>query len=525
MQEETAVETSIDPASDLVRKKNWQRRLFVVIASAILTFGACTFLGIPFGSAEQVILTLSSITMVTLLLLVRPSKLRFRISSLLVLTAVVAILIRSIQTGSAELLVLTVLPITMIAFLLRFLRSTGRFRFASLLLLAVFSAILFRMILQPSIRRLVQKAAIEEVTRNGGAVSTYDRKHQYVPDANGWVQTETGFMYPALFKHIENNFLSTLEVYELAIPSSLANKNILKALQTSDNCPIEVLLDGAGNSTGFRDAIKTRSDFPLERQMNPPWAGRRRLWPFVNVIDALNENDILFLNGLVSKGNVSELPVIKLGENCRFEPKLLESLENGFEIILSGNNTPFTKRVLGLEKLKRVSFEDNFIVNTALRTISERKLPLDSLSFYESNFDTESWQLLCDMTNCQSIRFSEMPYHLWRNPTQAFQKLGQNKSIKELTVYLNGGQNVRATSIDKAAVTSMIKIDGLKRLELHCDTDYDVEMIAAIEKSTLEDIWLDLKLNELEEIPKEPWMDRLKSLKIGRRQIVAPKSE
>ena len=522
MPEETVVETRIDPASHLARKRNWQRQLFVVISSAITTLGACAFLGLPFGSAEQLTLTVSSIAMVTLLLLVRPSKLRFRISNLLFLTAVVAILIRSIQTASAELLVLTVLPIMMIAFLLRVLRSTGRFRFASLILLTVFSAIVFRVILQPSIWRLVQKAAIEHVTQNGGAVSTYDHKHQYVPDANGWVQTDTGFMYPALFKHIENNFLSSLEVYELAIPSSLANKNMLQALQTSDNCPIEVLLDGAGNSKGLREAIKTRSDFPLERQRNSPW---RRLWPLVNVIDTLNENDILFLNGLASNGKVSELPIIKFDANCRFEPKLLEGVAHGFELILSGNNTSLTRRVLGLEKLKRVSFEDNVIVKTALRIISERKSPIDSLSFYECDFDAESWQLLCDMTNCHSIRLAEVPHCLWRNPTQAFQKLGQNKSIKELIVFMDGSQNVQATSIDKSAVISMIKIDGLKRLELHCDTNYDAEMIAAIEQSTLEDIWLDLTLNELENIPTEPWMDRLKSLKIGRRQIVAPKSE
>jgi cell division protein FtsW (lipid II flippase) len=82
MTEETAIETSIEPSSHLAGKKIWQRRLFVVIASAILTLGACTFLGMQFGSAEQVILTLMSLSVIALLMRVFRSKGRFRFASL-----------------------------------------------------------------------------------------------------------------------------------------------------------------------------------------------------------------------------------------------------------------------------------------------------------------------------------------------------------------------------------------------------------------------------------------------------------
>jgi flagellar biosynthesis protein FlhB len=113
---ETVIETSTRPASNQNRKTIWQRRLFVVIVSAVLTLSACSFLGLQFGSAEQVTLTLMSLSL--------------------------------------------------IALLLRVFRSKGRFRFASLLLLTAFSAIVFRVVLQPLKRRSDQNAAIELVNRS-----------------------------------------------------------------------------------------------------------------------------------------------------------------------------------------------------------------------------------------------------------------------------------------------------------------------------------------------------------------------
>jgi len=133
--DEIAIQSSEDPASILARKKMWTRRLFVVIAAAVLTVGACAFLGMQFGSAEQVILTL--------------------------------------------------LSISIIALLLRVFRSKGRFRFASLLLLTAFSAIVFRVILQPLKRRSDQSAAIELLKRYFGSLANPERCSD--KSASGWV--------------------------------------------------------------------------------------------------------------------------------------------------------------------------------------------------------------------------------------------------------------------------------------------------------------------------------------------------
>jgi hypothetical protein len=100
-------------------------------------------------------------------------------------------------------------------------------------------------------------------------------------------------------------------------------------------------------------------------------------------------------------------------------------------------------------------------------------------------------------------------------PPEVLQQLGQNKSIQELILNLRGNQKAAA------AIIPIIKIDGLKRLELHCDARCEAEMIAAIEHSTLEDVWLEMDLDIA--VQKEPWMDRVKSLMIGNQQIVAPK--
>lgn len=462
MTEETAIETSVDPASLLARKKIWQRRLFVVIAAAILTLGACTFLGMQFGSAEQVILTL--------------------------------------------------LSLFLIALILRVFRSKGRFRFASLLLLTAFSAIVFRVVLQPLKRRSDQNAAIELVNRKGGSVSTYSNADRYPSNANGWVQTKSGYMYPALLQHLENKFLNPVDVYGLVLPSSLANRKIWESLQISHLSQVEVLLDGAENATEFRDALDAQTNFFVSM-------GDYYYRPLVYVANELRESDIRFLNGMASNRYGKELPVIKLGLDCRFEPSILEGLNSGFELVLEGieNDPDFLRRVLKLEKLKRLSLVGWPISKAALKSISERAQPLESLFIYRANFDAESWQLVCNMPHCQSIRLSDIHFQGPSMPPDVLQQLGQNKSIQELIINLRGNQRAAA------AVIPLIQIDGLKRLELRCDARCEVEMIAAIEQSTLEDIWLDMELDTA--IQKQPWMDRMKSLRIGNQQIVAPKSE
>ncbi len=464
MTEETAIETILAPASNLARKKILQRRLFVVIASAILTLGACAFLGMQFGSAEQVILTL--------------------------------------------------LSLAVIALLLRVFRSKGRFRFASLLLLTAFSAIVFRVVLQPLIRRSDQNAAIELINRKGGSVSTYSSGDEYPLNASGWVLTKSGYLYPALLQHLDNKFLNPVDVYGLVIPSSLANQKIWESLQVTRLSQIEVLLDGADNAIEFREALDAHPNFFVSMD---DYYYR----PLVYVANELRENDIRFLNGMASNRYGTKLPVIRLGLECRFEPTVLDGLNNGFELVLEGMEIDpnFLRRVLKLEKLKRVSINRGSISKKALMAISEREQPLDSLCIYSANFDAESWDVVCNMSGCRSLRLSDMEFQGQLMPAEVLQQLGQNKSIQELIINLRG--NRRAA----ASIISLVQIDGLKRLELHCDAPCKAEMIAAIEPSTLEDVWLDMDLGTAEAITKEPWMDRLKSLRIGNQQIVAPKSE
>ena len=276
-----------------------------------------------------------------------------------------------------------------------------------------------------------------------------------------------------------------------------------------------MLLDGSEKTTDFKAAIDAKLGF------FPDW-DNYYYRPLVYVANQLGEKDIQFLNGMASSRKGRELPVIQLGMDCRFEPKLLDGLESGFELTLEGieNDQVFLKRVIRLEKMKRLSLKGWNLSKAALKSISDREQTLESLFVYEANFDSESWQLLCNMSRCHSIRLPQISFNFLPMPSEVLQQLGHNKSIKELIIHLNENQ--------ETAIPSLIKIEGLQRLEVHIDTQYmssgwTKEIVAAIEQSTLEDVWLNLNPNFVDDIEKEAWMDRLKSLRIGNKQFVAPK--
>ncbi len=459
MSDEIAIE-SVDPVAVLARQKMWTRRLFLVITSAILTFVACMFLGMKFGSAEQVILTL--------------------------------------------------LAIGMIALLLRVFRSKGRFRFASLLLLTAFFALVFRMVLTPLKRQSDQKAAIEMLNRKGGSVFTYGGADRYPENAHGWVQTSSGYLYPALLAYLEKKFLNPVDVYELKIPSSLISKGTLETLRCEHVRGIEVLLDGSGNGKELSDMLVSF------KNLFPEW-DHYYFRPLVFVANELRESDIEFLNAMQWGGAGREMPVIRLGLDCHFEPKLFEGLEVGFELMLTGleGDPSFLNRFLKVQRLERISIYQGTFLKTGLQSIAKRSRPLESLQVYECNFDAESWQLLCNLSNCHSLRLSQIHFDGPLMSSNILQQLSRNKSIEELVLYLDESQ--------ASAIPSLMKIEGLKRLEVHCDAHCDASTLSAVQDSMLEDVWLDMNFLSGEPIQWKPWMDKLKSLRLGTKQLVAPK--
>lgn len=452
-------QTDDDEFDPSARKRKLTRRLFVVIASAILTIVACVFLGMRFGSADQVILSL--------------------------------------------------LTIAFVALLLRVFRSKGRFRFASLLLLTAFCALIFRMVLTPLKRQSDQRAAIALIDSKGGSVSTYGGNERYPENAHGWVLNGSGYLYPALLAHIERKYLNPVEVYELKIPSSLLDKQMWNSLQCKQMQRVEVLLDGSGNAAEFNGILAEQGG------LFPDYDSYfyRAL---VFVADKLQQADIDYLNSLRWGGLGREMPTIRLGLDCHFEPKLLEGLEGGFELMDSGkySDPQFEERVIQVSKLMRLTLTNRSSVNI-LRAISKRSQPLERLNVYQGNVDIETWPMLCDLTNCSSMRFSYMRYQGQSMAPEILTQLSKNKSIKELVLYLDESQ--------APAIPILMRMEGLLRLVVNCDAKCDANMMAAIENSSLEDVWLDMQAESEEIIKWKPWMARLKSLKVENKQIDAPK--
>ncbi len=203
-----------DSRALLARNKMRNRRLWVVILSAALTWVACKFLAMRFASAEQVMLTL--------------------------------------------------LSIAMIALLLRIFRSKGRFRFASLLLLTAFCSVVFRVVLQPLKRLSAQNAAMELLNRKGGSMVTYAGMERYPQNAHGWVQSDSGYLYPALLAYLEKKYLHPVDVMSLKIPSSLINKELWNSLHCNQVNRVEVLLDGSENGKEFNQILSGIPHFFVE---------------------------------------------------------------------------------------------------------------------------------------------------------------------------------------------------------------------------------------------------------------------
>ena len=100
-------------------------------------------------------------------------------------------------------------------------------------------------------------------------------------------------------------------------------------------------------------------------------------------------------------------------------------------------------------------------------------------------------------------------------PSEILKQLGKNKSVKELVVYLDESQS--------SAIPSLMQMEGLKRLEVHCEARCDASLVSCIQDSTLEDVWLDMEPESSYTIGLDPWMDNLKSLRLGKKQLVTPK--
>lgn len=411
--------------------------------------------------------------------------------------------------GSAEQALLTLLSIAMFALVLRILRSKFRFRFASLLLLTAFSAVLFRVVLRPLKRQTDQNTAMTLVQSQGGSFRTFGRPDRYPQNAEGWVM-KSGYLYPAVLAYLEEKYLNPVEIHEARIPSSLIDRSTWSSLNCNYVQKIEVVLDGAGNARDLSDILQD------SRVFFPDWDSHFYR-PLVFVAGELREGDIAFLNKVRWGGNRMEMPVIRMSPDGRFDPKLLELLEPGFEFLLEGSvadSNPMN-RSIQLTTLKRVTLYRFNDLKTVLQSIEKRLQVLPSLLVYECNFDAESWRLLCKSNNVRSLRISQARFQGPSMPATTLEELGQNESIEELIVYLDESQ--------ATAIPSLMKMERLKRIEVHCTAHLDSEIIHAVRHSNLKSVWLEMEPPVEDLIEPEPWMERLDSFMIGKKQFVAPK--
>jgi len=348
---------------------------------------------------------------------------------------------------------------------------------------------------------------MELVSRKGGQVHVHNGADRYPRAAEGWVQTPTGYLYPALLFYLENKYLNPREVYGLRISSSLLNKATWNSLQCENVSRIEVMLDGSGNAPEFNEIL-------TDRTKNFPNWDNHYVRPLVFLANQLRAGDIEFLNGMRWVGIGRDMPAIGIDMNSRFEPRLLEGLEIGFELLVSElpDDKPFVKRLVQVDKMKRVSLYRNRPLTDFLQALEKRLTPLESLKIYECNFDPESWQIVCESINCRSLRLSQI-YYLGKPMTPAIlEKLGKNQSLNELIVYLEESQ--------VPAIPSLMKIEGLERFEVHCYANCDAEITSAVQSTTLKNVWIDMQEAPGYIAEPEPWMDSLQSLRIDKKQLV-----
>ena len=71
-----------------------------------------------------------------------------------------------------------------------------------------------------------------------------------------------------------------------------------------------------------------------------------------------------------------------------------------------------------------------------------------------------------------------------------------------------------------SAIPSLMKIEGLERFEVHCDATCDAKITEAVQNTMLKNVWIDMQVDPSYAAEPEPWMERMKSFQIGKKQLV-----
>ncbi|MEQ1830480.1 MAG: hypothetical protein ABL921_31280 [Pirellula sp.] len=415
--------------------------------------------------------------------------------SLVVTTA--ACTFSPIRFASGEQLLLSLSAIAFAWIFVKVVTSHGRFRFFGILVFTALVAAVCSYVVAPLKKRTDQKAAIALLRSQGGEVEIARSARQYPHNAMGWVPGPYGFPYPAALHYFEETYLNPEYIVGVNIPSGLLTTELIDSLH-ADFYRVHVLLNGKGNPANFESAL-------LSRLRRYSLAEEYSFRPLVFVIEKLQPSDIDFLNEIPTTSfGAGKLP-ISLGQEAEFDPRLLDTIHDGFELVL--NSAPFQmsvlERTLQCERLKCVTLRDIKMFPTLRKLLPSRTLPLDSLRFSYVNFTPVDWQQLCNMTNIRSL----LIFQSWIGgkpfTEESLQLLARMAGLEELKMDLSDGHDLSWKLIENAQ---------FRKLTLYSTVEWNDRLKEAIHKSSLTEL---VMTTEGASVVHEPWMNKLHSLRIN----------
>jgi Ca2+/Na+ antiporter len=427
MLDDLTVETAFVETT-LARKRAWNRWMWAIVSSGLVTALACGLTPLQFASSEQLLLSLSTIFASW--------------------------------------------------FVFKVVASRGKFRFVSMLGMMALTAFLCIYIVAPLRDRAEQNTAIETILSQGGTIEFGRFSNAYPKGAMGWVPGKNGIPYPAALYYFEQNYLLPSHISKLVIPSGLVRKPFLSSLHVENLFRMYVLLDGKGNTHDFEQCIR---DIINDRSI-PEKNGYR---PFFFVIDDLQSKDIDFLKGVRTHASDSEMPTLCIGSSLDANrAKLLEGLDRGFELYLepASIDDEALRNVIQCKTLQRVVCFNQLNKSQFISAINSRREPLESLHIPFLQFSKAEWSQLCSLTNVRSL----LLYRCFCEGKQLSMKhvaeLRAMSSLAELKIELEGP--------DPTGFLETLKNENLKRLTVYSFVDWNDEVKEAIQTSGLEQLSL-----------------------------------
>jgi len=151
------------------------------------------------------------------------------ISSITVVGTLGAMLVTGWRIGSPELLVVTVATLCISWLIVGIVQSRGKFRILSMLVVCAIVAILSSMVIPRMRIAAAHRRLVSKVTDAGGSVMTTGRRNS---ELNGWVVSNQGLILPKIFSPVIN-YLEGGVVERLTIPVDLIDDELVKETRFS----------------------------------------------------------------------------------------------------------------------------------------------------------------------------------------------------------------------------------------------------------------------------------------------------